>query len=167
MSILEDCFTKEAQITLLSVACFVSLWISILGCVWVSEHRKVIKLWDTPRRKVRGSSPCFYTSDSLGTVAPWLIARDKTTHNKCQEGAPMGSQVQFTCECSYLGEHSFWEPKFTPSLLEASVGQGLISEEAWLCKFPWRRLLLSPHIFASVFFPQFVWSLCSFNSRIF
>lgn len=91
MSILEDCFTKEAQITLLSVACFVSLWISILGCVWISEHRKVIKLWDTPRRKVRALSPCFYTSDSLGTVAPWLIARDKTTHNKCQEGAPMGS----------------------------------------------------------------------------
>lgn len=58
-------------------------------CVTISNHRKVIKLWDIPRRKVRGSSPCFYTSDSLGTVAPWLIARDKTTHNKChREGLP-------------------------------------------------------------------------------
>jgi len=50
--------------------------------VTISNHRKVIKLWDTPRRKVRGSSPCFYTSDSLGTVAPRLIACDKATHNK-------------------------------------------------------------------------------------
>ena len=58
-------------------------------CVTISNHRKVIKLWDTPRRKVRSSSSCFYTLDSLGTVAPWLIARDKTTHNKChREGLP-------------------------------------------------------------------------------
>lgn len=63
-------------------------------CVKISKYKKIIKLWANPRRKVRDSSPCFCTSCSLGTVAPWLIACDKTTHNKCQEGAPMGSQVQ-------------------------------------------------------------------------
>lgn len=60
----------------------------------ISKHKKVIKLWGNPRRKVRDLSPCFFTSDSLGTVAPWLTARDETTHNECQERAPMGSQAQ-------------------------------------------------------------------------
>lgn len=47
-----------------------------------------------------------------------VMARDKTTHSKCQEGTPMGSQVQFICVCNYLGEHSCWEPKSIPSSLE-------------------------------------------------
>lgn len=94
MSILKDCFTEEGQITLLQVGLFyVTLNFHSGMCVTISNHRKVIKLWDTPRRKVRGSSPCFYTSDSLGTVAPWLIACDQATHNKChREGLPRAAK---------------------------------------------------------------------------
>lgn len=137
----------------------------------ISKHKRIIQLWDTPRRTVRDSSPCFCASYSLGTRAPWLIARDKTTRNKCQEGAPMGSHVQCTCVCSYLGEHSFWEPKFTSSSLgkaslassvlsSSSPGQGLISEEVWLrISMNWEAIF--PHKFASVFFLQFVFSALS------
>lgn len=105
-------------------------------------------------------------------MAPWLIARDKTTHNKCQEGAPMGSQVQFTCVCNYLGKHSFWEPKFTPSLPEASSssssisipsGQGLLSKEADFVNFHEGGHCISPYFYICTL-SRFVLSLCTFNS---
>lgn len=96
-----------------------------------------------------------------------VMARDKTTHSKCQEGAPMGSQVQFICVCNYLGEHSCWEPFLTGASSSLSLpGQGYLRRSMTLhVSMKWEAI--SPHIFASIFSPQFIFSLCTFNSWMF
>lgn len=82
-----------------SVACLVPCWISILGCVWRFQSTHTHTKWalGSSLEKARGCFPAFSLWGSLGTVAPWLIARGKTAHNNWQKEVPMGSQVQFTC----------------------------------------------------------------------
>ena len=135
----------------------------------ISKYKKVIKLWGTPRRKVSSSSPCCCPSDPLGTLAPWLIARDKTTHSKCQEGLPRAAKHSSPAMCSYLGERSFWEVKPTSCSLESisSISSiiiivtrsrsGLRRSITWQISMKWKAIFL--HIFASVFFLQFFISL--------
>lgn len=129
----------------------------------ISKHKKVIKLWGTPRRKVSDSSPCCCTSDPLGTMAPWLIARDETTHSKCQEGASMGSKVQFTCGVQLPGR-AFFPGSQTHVLLAGKSISGISRSRSylrrsmtWQISTKWRAIFL--HIFASLFFLQFFISL--------
>lgn len=97
-NILENVYRKGTWFPFPSVACLVSCWISILGCVWrfQSAHTQNVSFRALPGESKR-LLPSFSLCGSLGTLALWLIARGKTAYNNWQEEVPMGSQVQLTC----------------------------------------------------------------------
>lgn len=71
MTILEDCFLKSFGYPTISSLFCITLNFHLGMRVKISKHKKVIKLWDTLKRKAGDSSPCFCTLNSLGTMAPW------------------------------------------------------------------------------------------------
>lgn len=144
MSILKGGLKKEAHISLLTVACFVSLWISVLGCLKISKHKNANWTLGPSQEKGKGFVS-FFTSNSLGTVTPWLIPHDKNHTINVRKGLPWAAKCSLpACAITWVNILSRSQ---SPSLLHQKhhpphhhhhhhSGPDLISEGAWLCKFP-------------------------------